>query len=210
VGDDDTTRDPRTSEAIEPPPTEGVGAALDPRRRILRATAELIAELGWTRVTTRKVAERAGVNNALVHYYFGTKRALLLQAATDAFMNELGGPLEALATYDDLGQAVPEAIAWLGSAGPSHTTGRIVVEMMLQAVHDPALRETSRQMLHDFRQAVRAKAAEQGWPGDAAAGLATVLAALLDGLYLHVLLDPELDLRAAAAALGPLFSKEDG
>ena len=210
MGDDGTTHDPHAPEAGGAPPNGGVRTALDPRRRILRATADLIAELGWTRVTTRKVAERAGVNNALVHYYFGTKRALLLQAATDAFMNELGGPLEALATHDDLGEAVLRSIAWLERAGPSHTTSRIVVEMMLQAVHDPALRETSRQMLHDFRQAVQAKAAEQGWPAETAAGLAIMLAALLDGLYLHVLLDPELDLGAAAAALRPLFPKEHG
>jgi AcrR family transcriptional regulator len=210
VDESDTTSDGRLPGDAEAAAAPSVGAALDPRRRILRATAELIADLGWTRVTTRKVAERAGVNNALVHYYFGTKRALLLQAATDAFMNELGGPLEALATHDDLGEAVLESIAWLGRAGPSHTSSRIVVEMMLQAVHDPALRETSRHMLLDFRQAVQAKATEQGWPSDTAAGLATLLAALLDGLYLHVLLDPQLDLGAAAVALRPLFPEEDG
>jgi len=210
VSDDDAKRDPEAAEAGRSPKAPGAQAVLDPRRRILRGTAELIAELGWTRVTTRKVAERAGVNNALVHYYFGTKRALLLQAATDAFMNELGGPLEAIVARDDLGEAVPEAIAWLGRSGPSHTTGRIVVEMMLQAVHDPALRETSRQMLHDFRRAVQAKATGQGWPDETAAGFATMLAALLDGLYLHVLLDPDLDLHAAAAALRPLFTREDG
>jgi len=65
-------------------------------------------------------------------------------------------------------------------------------------------------MLLDFRQAVQGRAVEEGWSTDNAAGLATVLAALLDGLYLHVLVDPELDLRAAAATLRPLFSKEDG
>ena len=210
MSNDDATRDPDAEGAGRVPTASGTRGALDPRRRILRAAAELIAELGWTRVTTRKVAERAGVNNALVHYYFGTKRALLLQAATDAFMNELGGPLEAIVARDDLGEAVHEAIAWLGRSGPSHTTGRIVVEMMLQAVHDPALRETSRHLLHDFRRAVQAKAAEQGWPTETAAGFAIMLAALLDGLYLHVLLDPELDLHAAAAALRPLFTREDG
>ena len=189
--------------------SEGRASALDPRERILRATAELIAELGWTRVTTRKVAERAGVNNALVHYYFGTKQALLVQAATDALMNELGGPMEALASGTDLQHGVAEAIAWLERAGPSHTSGRIVVEMMAQAVHDPALRETSRAMLQQFRQLVRERAAEGGLPLEQASGLATVVAALLDGLYLHTLLDPELDLHAAAAVLEPLFPEED-
>lgn len=188
---------------------EDAASALDPRERILRATAELIAELGWTRVTTRKVAERAGVNNALVNYYFGTKRALLLQAATDALMNEIGGPMQALARNADLGAGVAEAIAWLEGAGPSHTSSRIVVEMMAQAVHDPALRETSRTLLQEFRQALRVRAMAHGRSPAEAEGLATVLAALLDGLYLHILLDPDLDLRAAAAALQPLFPEED-
>lgn len=193
-----------------PGPQSAAAPSPDPRRRILRATTELIAEVGWTRVTTRKVAERAGVNNALLHYYFGTKRALLLQAATDALMHEFGGPLEALTGSDDLGRGVMAAFAWLEGAGPSNTSSRIVAEMMLQAVHDPALRETSRTMLQDFRRAVQAKATEQGWPPETATGLATVLAALLDGLYLHMLLDSDLDLRAAAAALRPLFAEEDG
>jgi AcrR family transcriptional regulator len=195
--------------AGEEPASEGRASTLDPRERILQATAELIAEFGWTRVTTRKVAERAAVNNALVHYYFGTKRALLVQAATDALMNELGGPMEALASGADLREGVTEAIAWLERAGPSHTSSRIVVEMMAQAVHDPALRETSRAMLQEFRQLVRERAARQGLPQEQAGGLATVLAALLDGLYLHILLDPDLDLHAAAAVLQPLLPEED-
>lgn len=189
---------------------QGPEPSMDPRQRILGAARDLIAELGWNRVTTRKVAERAGVNNALVHYYFGTKRALLLQAATDALMNEIGGPLQALLGGAALRQGVAEAIAWMERVGPSHTATRIVVEMMLQAVHDPALQETSRNMLQDFRHVVEAAAEAQGWKPAEAAGLAIVLAALLDGLYLHVLLEPELDLEAAAQALRPLFPEEEG
>ena len=185
------------------------GEALDPRQRILAATRALIAEQGWNRVTTRKVAERANVNNALVHYYFGTKRALLLQAATDVLVNEFGGPLEALAGDAGLEGGVADALAWLERVGPSDTSSRVVVEMMLQAVHDPALQETSRAMLGAFRRAVRERAEAQGFAPERAAGVATVLAALLDGLYLHILLDPELDLQAATRALRPLFLQED-
>ena len=190
-------------------PSRVGGEALDPRQRILAATRELIAEQGWNRVTTRKVAERASVNNALVHYYFGTKRALLLQAATDVLVNEFGGPLEALAGEAGLEGGVADALAWLERVGPSDTSSRVVVEMMLQAVHDPALQETSRAMLGEFRQVVRQRAEAQGFAPERAAGVATLLAALLDGLYLHILLDPELDLQAATRALQPLLHQED-
>ena len=39
------------------------------RQRLLAASSSLIVERGWSAVTTRAVAERAGVNQALVHYY---------------------------------------------------------------------------------------------------------------------------------------------
>lgn len=46
------------------------------RDAILRATRALLAEQGMARVTLREVAERAGVQPALVNYYFGGKQEL--------------------------------------------------------------------------------------------------------------------------------------
>ena len=46
------------------------------RDAILLATRELLAEQGLPRVTLRGVAERAGVQPALVNYYFGGKQEL--------------------------------------------------------------------------------------------------------------------------------------
>jgi len=48
------------------------------RAAILAAAAELIAELGYGSVSTRKVAARAGLKPSLVHYYFPTTDDLLL------------------------------------------------------------------------------------------------------------------------------------
>ena len=48
--------------------------------RILAAARELYAEGGVSGLSTRKVAERAGVNLALIHYYFGSKESLLRAA----------------------------------------------------------------------------------------------------------------------------------
>ncbi|MFA5569649.1 MAG: helix-turn-helix domain-containing protein, partial [Trueperaceae bacterium] len=60
----DPPADPRSDPRSDPP--------ADPPARILAATVALLGEVGWGGVTTRKVAQRAKVNNALVHYYFGT------------------------------------------------------------------------------------------------------------------------------------------
>ena len=47
------------------------------REALLQATRDLLAERGMPRVTLREVAERAGVQPALVNYYFGGKAGLL-------------------------------------------------------------------------------------------------------------------------------------
>jgi TetR/AcrR family transcriptional regulator, repressor for neighboring sulfatase len=56
---------------------------------VIEATVELLAEAGPRTLSVRQVAERAGVNHALVHRHFGTKdeivrRALEAQSAAVA------------------------------------------------------------------------------------------------------------------------------
>jgi AcrR family transcriptional regulator len=48
------------------------------RLALLDAAEELLITKGVAGITTRKVAEQAGVNQALVHYHFGTIEQLLL------------------------------------------------------------------------------------------------------------------------------------
>lgn len=47
------------------------------RERLLDAALELFAERGFEATTTKLIAERAGVPNGLIYYYFGTKEKLL-------------------------------------------------------------------------------------------------------------------------------------
>jgi AcrR family transcriptional regulator len=54
-------------------------AAAGLRSAILDAAETLFAERGFAATPVRDIAERAGANPAMVHYYFGSKRALLEQ-----------------------------------------------------------------------------------------------------------------------------------
>jgi AcrR family transcriptional regulator len=47
-----------------------------PPGRILQAAEDVFAEQGYKAATTRKIAERAGVNIATIHYYWGSKDEL--------------------------------------------------------------------------------------------------------------------------------------
>jgi len=47
---------------------------------LLDAAERLLVEIGYARITTRRLAEEAGVNHGLVHYYFGSNESLLVRA----------------------------------------------------------------------------------------------------------------------------------
>ena len=52
----------------------------DTEQALLDAAEHLLVEVGYAGITTRRLAEAAGVNHGLVHYYFGSNEALLVQA----------------------------------------------------------------------------------------------------------------------------------
>jgi AcrR family transcriptional regulator len=51
-----------------------------PEERLLDAAERLLVSVGYAGITTRRLAEEAGVNHGLVHYYFGSNDNLLVRA----------------------------------------------------------------------------------------------------------------------------------
>lgn len=73
----DETEAPRTKPAKRGrPPKAAAGTNGDTRESILDAAEDLFSKHGFYGVTIREVAREAGVDTALVHYYFGAKRGL--------------------------------------------------------------------------------------------------------------------------------------
>jgi AcrR family transcriptional regulator len=56
----------------------------DTPTRILSAAFRRLHEVGYARLSTRDIAAEAGVNHALIHYYFGTKDRLAMAALDEA------------------------------------------------------------------------------------------------------------------------------
>jgi AcrR family transcriptional regulator len=69
---------------------------------ILEATISAIEKHGLPGLTTRTIAAEAGVNNAALHYYFGTKEALIEAALTQTLHNMLVDTEEILGRRADL------------------------------------------------------------------------------------------------------------
>jgi AcrR family transcriptional regulator len=104
------------------------------------AAERLLYEVGYAGVTTRAVAEAAGVNHGLVHYYFGSMEELLTQTL-ERFVEELALALEAL--YADPNLTFSEK--WrLGSQfwvdEPTSRFPKILLELLAMGWNMPDLR----------------------------------------------------------------------
>src|ERR1043165_3020943 len=87
------------------------------RLRLLRAAAELIAEVGWGAVTTRAVAARADLPHGAVSYHFRGKQELLTEAALHTF--DQAFPIEDLHELQKLPDLVVLLEVWMGEQGAS-------------------------------------------------------------------------------------------
>ena len=58
------------------------------QQRFLDAAERLLVEVGYAGITARKLAEEAGANLGLVHYYFGSMEELFVQVL-ERFTNQL-------------------------------------------------------------------------------------------------------------------------
>jgi AcrR family transcriptional regulator len=72
-------RMPAARDGVEPTEKD-----LPAREKLLAATIDLLAERGLAGFSARAVAEQAGVNYGLVHYYFGSKNNLLSETVERA------------------------------------------------------------------------------------------------------------------------------
>ncbi|AIY47524.1 MULTISPECIES: TetR/AcrR family transcriptional regulator [Actinomycetes] len=121
--------------------------APDAKNRIvlLDAAEALMIEEGYVAVTSRRVAERAGLKPQLVHYYFRTMDDLFLAVFVRRAEEGLVAQAEALNSPQ------PLWALWRFGTDPSAT--RLTMEMTGLANHRPALRAEIGRYAEMFREA---------------------------------------------------------
>jgi AcrR family transcriptional regulator len=171
------------------------------RNRLLAAARALIAEQGWSAVSTRTLATRAGVGAGLVHYHFASLPALLAEAAVGILREVTAALRPLLAEAGTPADAIRLLLASLDEYTGADPASRIAVETYLAATRDPALREAVAGVLDDFRAELATTLRAQGVADPD--GTAVVLAAAVDGLLLHRALDAGI----TAAAVTPVLAR---
>jgi AcrR family transcriptional regulator len=158
------------------------------RRRLVTAARELVPERGWAAVSTRTVAERAGVAPGLVHYHFASLQALLTEAAVGA-MREMAGNVDILLRQAGSPvELVDLLVAELDRYTGTDPASLLATETYLAATRDQDLRRELVAVLEDFRDRIARGLREHGVPDPDAT--AAVLAAVIDGVLLHRALTP--------------------
>jgi TetR/AcrR family transcriptional regulator len=90
------------------------------RNRLLDVAEEMFAEHGYDAVPVRQLADAAGVNPALIHYYFGSKQKLLFAVIDRAVLQ------------------LAEGLSGMSETGPEHIED-IVSLLFNMAARHPAM-----------------------------------------------------------------------
>jgi AcrR family transcriptional regulator len=177
------------------------------RERLLDAAARGIAEHGWDGVTTRRVAELAGLNQGLVHYHFGSMAALRRAAVLRVMAAELDAPTAALVADVPVEKAVVECLSAVAATDPRSPSSVVLFEAMLASARDAELRAVMRHALDAFRDLLVDRIRAVGGTDPAASAM--LVTAALDGLFLHRVVDPELDITAAGSSIRAALMLEE-
>lgn len=125
----------------------------DRRQELLDAAALVVRDGGLLALTTRAVADRAGVAHGVVHYVFGARRNLVLALLERQARDALPPVLAAADEHDDLHGALDAGVStWLGLVRREPERFRLLEAMSSSALDpdgDGALVEGERHLWHD-------------------------------------------------------------
>jgi AcrR family transcriptional regulator len=166
------------------------------KAQVLDAALRVFAEQGVGNATVQDVADAAGMSKGAVHYHFESKDDLIVQVMQHACKNitervhavfmQPGAPLERVR------RSIGEMWAVRAEGTPEI---RVLLDVMMRAVHDPKLKKPVGDVLRNARQQV----IDVGLNGLCEMGLKPrvpvqlvprLMLASLDGLAIHNLFDP--------------------
>ena len=116
------------------------------RERILRAAERLFAAKGFDATSVSSVAEEAGVNKALVYYYFDSKADLLASLFTD-MLDEMRARAGTASDSASLTDKIAREIAHLSEH--RRTLALLLTQALKQDNESPALFEAADEMIEE-------------------------------------------------------------
>lgn len=187
---------------------------VEAEQRLLDAAAQLIGELGPSRVTLANIGERAGYSRGLATHHFGSKGAMmqrLVESVTEGFREEVFTESASDAVLD---QALGLVRAYFHELANPRPANRACLVLWADAVATAAPDVRAAMLASDrlFREELTkrieraASAGELAGPVDGRA-IATVIIGMLRGVALQAMLDDDVDLDACRAEVEQLLTR---
>jgi AcrR family transcriptional regulator len=172
------------------------------RTALLDAAESLMVEDGYAAVTTRRVSTKAGVNNGLVYYYFGSMDDLFLQL----FKRRSARSLEHL--EEVLGDAQPLWAFW--EQARDRSSNAIVMEFIALANHRKVIKReiAAQSRRHRRLQLDRLTDVLEGYGVDLDRWPAAALILLMAGTARFLLLEESFDVDVGHEAAIALIEHE--
>ena len=161
----------------------------DARTRLLHSGLRLFAQQGFSKTSTRELAEDAGVNIASISYYFGDKAGLYRAV----FLEPMGSPQDDIGRFNGPELNLPQALAGLYAAFleplKQGDTARLCMKLHFREMLEPTglWRENIAQSIkptHDAMLAVLCRHFGLSEPDEELQRLTVCICAL--GVHLHV------------------------
>jgi AcrR family transcriptional regulator len=185
------------------------------KERIIAAASKVLAEKGYDATTLREISREAQAAPGLVHYYFGGKDALLveaLQAAGRQFHQRMERLIQQVPADQSLGVFLTQLSERVEQEPEIY---RLRYESFSLGLHNPNIAPAVRERLAQRREEIGSVMATVMENLERTEGVKrsslepTVLAALLltlfDGLALQKIMDPSFDLDAAYHLLAQML-----
>jgi AcrR family transcriptional regulator len=125
------------------------------REQILEAASAVLAQVGYEKITTRRIAQEADVNVATLHYHFGSKEALLTEVIRYALYRAEGilrGVMEAAPTPAEALAAALQATWNIAKERP----GILRYDLVCRAFRDEDARRQADALYTAYRRLVEA------------------------------------------------------
>ncbi|MGW4768104.1 TetR/AcrR family transcriptional regulator [Nocardia sp. NPDC004278] len=113
------------------------------RQRLLEATIECLAEMGWASATVAVVAERAGVSRGAAQHHFPTREDLITAALEYMFDSRTQHAVDEGRVVTAMDEGIGRTEAVVAGLVESYTSPlfKAALQVWTHAAADPALRE---------------------------------------------------------------------
>lgn len=168
------------------------------RAKLIAATRDLVVKGGWSSASSRSIAEKAGVNQALINFHFEGK-AGLFRATLDHCVTEIEkdfGPWMEASSFSAYIDKSVESIPRVRQ----NKNFKFLFSAMLEGAHDAKIKRAVIDQTVAFREGLAVFLAGQGFGKEEIDRYATMMAAAMDGLMIHFMLDPSTDAQGALRA----------